>query len=54
MSTEQVKTRGTPLPSSLTDKELIKFADRYISLAGLPYDFQRELLKRFEDRVYGN
>lgn len=49
MCPEQVETRTTPLPNSLTDQELVKFADRYIHTSGLPSDYQRELLKRFED-----
>lgn len=51
MSTEQVKTRSTPIPGALSDKELIRFADRYINTCGLPTDYQRELLKRFEEKV---
>lgn len=51
MSTEQVKTRNTLLPGSLTDKELIRYADKYLHTCGLPHDFQVELLKRFEDKV---
>jgi hypothetical protein len=51
MCPEQVETRTTPLPNSLTDQELVKFADRYIHTSGLPSDYQRELLKRFEDKL---
>jgi hypothetical protein len=47
----QVETRTTPLPNSLTDQELVKFADRYIHTSGLPSDYQRELLKRFENKL---
>lgn len=47
----QVETRNTPLPNSLTDQELVRFADRYIHTSGLPSDYQRELLKRFEDKI---
>lgn len=36
------------LPNTLTDRELVSFADRYISTSGLPSDFQRELLHRYE------
>ena len=53
MPTEQVKTRATPLPNSLTDRELVSFADRYIHTSGLPSDYQRELLKRFEEKLNG-
>lgn len=37
------------LPNTLTDRELVKFADRYVHTSGLPSDFQRELVKRFEE-----
>lgn len=37
------------LPNSLTDRELAKFADRYVHTSGLPSDFQRELVRRFEE-----
>jgi hypothetical protein len=47
----QVETRTTPLPNSLTDQELVVFADRYIHTSGLPSDYQRELLKRFENKI---
>lgn len=36
-------------PNTLTDRELVKFADRYVHTSGLPSDFQRELVKRFEE-----
>lgn len=36
-------------PNTLTDRELAKFADRYVHTSGLPSDFQRELVKRFEE-----
>lgn len=47
----QVETRNTPVPTSLTDQELVRFADRFIHTSGLPSDYQRELLKRFEDKL---
>lgn len=47
MCPEQVETKGSILPNTLTDRELIKFADRYIQTSGLPSDYQRELLERF-------
>jgi hypothetical protein len=34
------------LPNTLTDRELVKFADRYIHTSGLPSDFQREVVLR--------
>ena len=37
------------LPNTLTNRELVKFADRYVNTSGLPSDFQRELVKRFEE-----
>lgn len=44
-------TKGTPIPSSLTDEELIRFCDRYAHTCGIPSDFQHELLKRFTSLV---
>lgn len=39
-------------PAALTDKELIRFAQRYLS-TGMPLTFQAELLKRFDIRING-
>jgi hypothetical protein len=47
MCPEQIETRSSVLPNVLTDRELIRFADRYLQTTGLPSDYQRELLKRF-------
>lgn len=40
-------------PSSLTDKELIRFADEFIqtNILGMTTPFQREVLERFEALV---
>jgi hypothetical protein len=47
------KINESPIhPSSLTDKELISFADRYLD-TGMPLSFQKELLKRFNQRING-
>ena len=51
MCPEQIETKGSVVPNVLTDRELIRFADRYIQTSGLPGDYQRELLKRFNDIV---
>lgn len=39
-------------PQSLTDKELINFAERYLD-TGMPLSYQAELLKRFDKRING-
>jgi len=39
-------------PAALTDKELIRFAERYLD-SGMPLSFQKELLKRFNQRING-
>ena len=39
-------------PSSLTYKELISFAERFLD-AGMPLNFQKELINRFDQRVNG-
>jgi len=39
-------------PQALTDKELIRFAERYLD-TGMPLSFQKELLKRFDQRING-
>ena len=39
-------------PAALTDKELVRFAERYLD-TGMPLSFQKELLVRFDKRVNG-
>lgn len=39
-------------PRTLTDKELISFAERY-SGSNMPLSFQKELLARLDKRVNG-
>jgi hypothetical protein len=39
-------------PAALTDKELIRFAERYLDTS-MPLSFQKELIKRFDQRVNG-
>lgn len=39
------------LPNTLTDRELVRFSEKHILTTGLPSDFQRELLHRFEDKL---
>jgi hypothetical protein len=51
MCPEQIETKSSILPNVLTDRELVKFADRYIQTTGLPSNYQRELLKRFSDKL---
>ena len=48
MYKEHVKT--TPNPSSLTDKELIRFADEAVKdfVLGMTREYQQEVLERFE------
>ena len=47
------KINETPIhASSLTDKELISLAERYLD-TGMPLSFQKELLKRFDQRING-
>jgi hypothetical protein len=49
----QDKINETPIHApSLTDKELIKFAERYIGTE-MPLSFQKELLIRFDRRING-
>jgi len=47
------KINETPIHAqSLTDKELIRFAERFLD-TGMPLTFQKELLKRFDKRING-
>ena len=39
-------------PQSMTDKELINFATRFLD-TGMPLSFQKELLARFDKRING-
>ena len=34
-------------PSSLTNKELVEYAERYLHTNGLSAEWQREIVKRF-------
>ena len=46
------KEHVTPIdPKALTDKELIRFAEDFVNGDGLPRSFQKELLKRFTQRI---
>jgi hypothetical protein len=38
-------------PPSLTDKELVKYAERLFYKDGLPKEFQLELIRRFDRKV---
>jgi len=51
MQAEQIKESAIS-PTALTDKELIRFAERYLD-SGMPLSFQKELLKRFNQRING-
>lgn len=42
----------TPLdPASLTDKELLRFAEDFVNGDGMPRAFQHELVRRLAQRV---
>jgi hypothetical protein len=48
MHSEQV----TPIhPRSLSDKELVRFAEDYVNNGGLNEDYQKELIKRLSDKL---
>jgi hypothetical protein len=51
MQSEKLEQTGVT-PSILTDKELVNFAERYLD-KGMPLNFQKELLQRFDQRVNG-
>jgi len=51
MQAEQIKESAIS-PTALTDKELISFAERYLD-TGMPLSFQKEVLKRFNQRING-
>lgn len=38
-------------PTSLSDKELARFAERYFHNGGLPVEWQLELIKRLDNNV---
>ena len=41
----------TTNPSSLTDLELLRHAEEFVYGQGLPRNFQRELVRRFADKI---
>jgi hypothetical protein len=51
MQSEEIK-QAVITPAALTDKELIRFAERYLD-TGMPLSFQKELLHRFDKRING-
>lgn len=45
----------TPImPSSLTDFELLRFSEDFVTDGGLPKSFQRELVRRFAQKLIGS
>lgn len=47
------KEHVTPIdPKSLSDKELLRFAEDFVNGDGMPRTFQQELVKRFEAKIY--
>ena len=53
MLKEPVET--TLNPSSLTDLELLRFSEEFVhDTSGLPKAFQRELVRRFAQKLIGN
>jgi hypothetical protein len=39
-------------PRTLTDKELIRYAEDYVNNGGLNEEYQKELIKRLSARVH--
>jgi hypothetical protein len=52
MQSEKINNDTALHPPSLTDKELISFAERFLD-TGMPLSFQKELLFRFDKRING-
>jgi hypothetical protein len=42
------------LPSSLTDLELLRFMEDFINGDGMPRTFQREVVRRFAQKIIGS
>ena len=38
-------------PPTLTDLELLRFAEEQVYAQGLPINFQKELVRRFADKI---
>ena len=38
-------------PRTLSDKELVRFAEEYVNNGGLNEDYQKELIKRLSDKL---
>ena len=49
MLKEPVET--TLNPTSLTDLELLRYAEEFVYGQGIPRNFQRELVRRFADKI---
>ena len=49
MFKEPVET--TLSPSNLTDLELLRFAEEFVDGDGMPRDFQKELVKRYTQKI---
>ena len=49
MLKEQIET---PIyPPSLSDLELLRFCEEYVYTQGLPISFQKEVVRRFADKI---
>lgn len=51
MLKEPVET--TLNPASLTDLELLRFVEDFINGDGMPRSFQREIVRRFAQKIIG-
>jgi hypothetical protein len=42
------------MPSSLSDLELLRFAEDFVNGDGMPRAFQREIVRRFAQKIIGS
>jgi len=48
----QKKPIETPIhPPTLSDLELLRFCEEYVYTQGLPINFQKEIVRRFADKI---
>jgi hypothetical protein len=52
MLKEPVET--TLNPSALTDLELLRFMEEFVNGDGMPRTFQREIVRRFAQKIIGS
>jgi hypothetical protein len=52
MLKEPVET--TLNPSALTDLELLRFMEEFVNGDGMPRTFQREVVRRFAQKIIGS